>query len=197
MSALVSNDLTPLLNLPSPTITSLCLAAVTYITTSFSPATATTSSKELIATNNLTQSQATITACLLAVAKIYTESSKRNHDEAFFRRGISCYELPAECVNAVTKVYLENRQLIFETVPTKSSSIRQYENLSYRTSVEITRRSIASINNLSYAVRVDTDDDSVIGFQVIGASSLLRYKRSCCNTSERTRRTMLWAPHRC
>ena len=146
-------------------VTLLAAASVSYISSQFSPASLSSLSKSLVGENGLSESSAVIQSCLSALAKLYSESAKRNHDEAFFRRAISPYSLPVTVANEVTRVYLENRQIVYETVPSKVSSDRQYKSFDYRLDVEIARRAATNVAKVKYNVRVEASDDSVVAFE--------------------------------
>jgi hypothetical protein len=118
-------DLLPLTDLPPQALAALCAAAVAYISASFSSAAASASVKEIVSAQSLQVSASSLTSSVLAIAKLFSESAKRNHDEQLFRRSLSPYALPGTVRDTMAKCYLENRVSIFETVPAKSSSTRQ------------------------------------------------------------------------
>ena len=165
MSALVADDLTPLLTLSSSTASALTSIAVAYIQSSFSLPPATAACKELISSMSLGVSHQVLSGCVRALAKLLAESAKRGHSGQFFRRALAPFALPEPVVKAVEAVYLESRQLISETVPSESTSTRQYADFSYRLDVAVNTRAISNTAAVAYTLRVDTADGGTVEFQ--------------------------------
>ncbi|GMH82884.1 hypothetical protein TrST_g8983 [Triparma strigata] len=157
MSALVANDLTPLLGLNAASATQTSSLCVQYIQTAFTIDNS--EIKKLAREINIPQKE--VMAMVLALSKIFAESSKRQHNEHFFRKAISPYALPDPVADAVTGVYLKNQKLIFENTPSKNSSTREYTDLSWRMDVEIARRSVQNMAEPNWKFNVSTSKEPI------------------------------------
>ena len=92
MSLLVANDITPLLSQSAASAQLVADAAVTFISNGFTcpPDQA----KQLASQTNCSAKEAA--AMVTAVAKLFSESAKRQHNELYFRRAMSPYMIPGE-----------------------------------------------------------------------------------------------------
>ena len=93
---------------------------------------------------------------LSAVAKVFSESANRGHDEQFFTRAMAPYNLPEIVREVLCSVYVENQKSIYEHTPDRVSSARSYRDLSWRLNVELSRRSLKDISVPHYEVSIST-----------------------------------------
>mmetsp|Transcript_19290 Transcript_19290/g.40219 ORF Transcript_19290/g.40219 Transcript_19290/m.40219 type:complete len:213 (+) Transcript_19290:300-938(+) len=139
MAAIVANSFLSLEGLTQADVTQIAESSILFIKNGFSSSVATSSAKALSKSIGLSTSQCTM--AITAVAKIFSESANRGHNEQFFVRSLTPFAVGEHVRKALSSVYLANQKLIYQSTPDRGSSTRSYSDLSWNLSIEVSRRS--------------------------------------------------------
>ncbi len=175
MSAIISNDLAVLQTLSKSDVTQVCSSTIAFITASFEPQSAVDLGKSLSASilSAPNTPPPSLTLCITALSKLYTESAKRKHNQHFFHKALAPFALPDDVRAALTTVYLANQKQIFELTPSARSSVvggtPTYLDLDWRLDVLVGRRASHALAVPSVSVRVDVEGGEHIAFEADAA----------------------------
>jgi len=144
MSAIVSHNLSPLTSLDQKTVLSISDQAVEFIVRGFK------FSPEEDDDCGVERGSDAVTA----LAKIFSESGRRSHNQQMILRQLSPYNfLSEETKSTLTGCYMKNMERIRDNTPSRQTLSREYTVVSWRLDVEIGRRAVQKINKPLYVGR--------------------------------------------